>query len=400
MLAKANSRVSLSPIFNPLFKENRLLTARVCIECITENGFIHKEVQNPFKFCCSEHSAPFVIQCHDCRSPLAWDISLLNGLCTNTACGMPLKRRSKPALPELTEEQISDCIVASRYLDSPNLSFYKVTKWPKLSNYEEEVLSGYRLLTDLDVATHWLKALALATPSWWPSNFRLLACRNLAEGIAFWPNKSKFSNCTSLSEQGTTEADCNVAVVDACSLLTGSTDSLKRLQHEGVIPRSHTSISSRSNVSLSDLLSMLNTRRGQMTHQLPLSELISVLDYYSLDMESILIGIKHGRLSIIYQPGLNLAESVFVNESELTRFGIEEFAHYRPHDISIKKAQHLTGLSESTLRRMRKTGQLRRPRVNSHGSHDRCRFEDVIALRQKNESKQLRLMLVQEKGGV
>lgn len=393
---KVSGTASLSSIFNPLFKENRLLTARVCMECVTQNDFIHEEVQNPFKITCSEHSASLVSQCYRCCTPLTWDIGLLNGLCTNRACGMPLQISGQVTLPELTEQQVSDCIVASRYMDSPNLCSHKVSKWPKVSDYEATVLSGYRLMTQPDVAAKWLETLARTTPSWWPCNFRLLACKKLIEDITYWPNKSIFGNCLSLSEQGTTEADCNVPVAEACSLITGSADSLKRLQHEGVIPRSHTKISSRSNVNLSGLLSMLNSYGGQITNQLPLSELRNVLDYYALDIESILIGIKHERLSIIYQPGLDLAGSIFVEETELTRFGVEEFKHYRPHDVSIKKAQRLTGLSESTLRRMRKTGQLRRPRVNSHGNHERCRFEDVIALRQAHELKQLPLMFVQE----
>ena len=381
---------SLSEVFNPLFKNNRLLTARVCLDCIDEAKFVHLEVQNPFVVKCTKHNKGFIERCTHCDTALNWELGLLDGRCTNRDCGKRLVSPPGPEFPlELTEQQVSDCILASHFARNTYSTTIKVSTWPTFTSLEQEVNQGYKLLSDSETAKQWRSVMANSMPSCLPASFRNHGASMLVNAIGEWKNSQLLKADLPNTQQTSLSGKFMVSVPDANKLLTTNIKALKLLQEEGLIPHTHNRIHIGADVDLTLILSMLKQANTDVSLPQSLSELRGILDYYALDMVDVLLGMKCGVLHAKCIASVDLHHSIHVNADALKAFGQSRFTQFSPQNISFKKAMKLTGLSEQALKRLRKTGQLRPPRVWMHGGHEQCCFEDVLALRQQLESKQL-----------
>ncbi|QYJ95702.1 hypothetical protein [Shewanella spartinae] len=392
-LLEIEATESLSATFNPLFKVNRLLTARVCLDCITNNQLIAKEVQNPFVTTCSVHKAHFVEWCRCCNKHLEWDISLLDARCTNINCGALLAPHLNAGYPgDLTEQQVSDCLLANYYYSIAPGNLHCVgSKWPKLELPTQAVTNGFRLLTSKEAANDWLLKLAKEFPGAWPSTFRSIINTTLANLIGDWKNKALFEKQLFRPSPPCLSNTLKVSVEQATKLLVTNRDGLQRLQEAELVSRTHSRLHLDSIIDISLVLVLLETQKTKQRCQKSLMELREIMDFYALNLVDILIAIKSGVLTTNYKPGSHITDSIFVTEQELKTFGLRKFQEFRPQYVSFNKASKLTKVSVSSLRLLRKLGRLRPPSVAIHGGHDLCNFEDVIALRNSVESDQLDL---------
>ena len=385
-----------SHIRNPLFKHNQAINPKVCLSCIFENKKISYYFQSPYSYLCTKHQCPLIDTCPHCKQSLSWELSLLDGNCTNPQCGFKLKQHSF-IHPELTEkEDVSDCLLAGYLASNPATFFLTQTKWASHSSQLKLINDGYKLLNNKDVGQQWIKKLINNLP-FYPKSFASIPFKILVKNInsADWPCIDIMKDALLKENSNKTNHECNLVTQAgvAMDLLGVDLFNLRQLNEKNLITiRNNERLTKKTLVDISNIIKKLR-KLEYLPSMTPLSEQKSKMVFYDISPAKILISILNGELSAGYRPSTDLISSILIEPDELKNYAIKYFAKRLGNKVTLEQTKEMTGLPIKTLYNLKAKGILNTPSWYRPGCKHFCVFEDILKLRESLSDTQLSLNL-------
>lgn len=369
----------------PFWEKSLLTTVQVCPQCIEENGYFHEEWQNPFIRHCEQHQCMLVSECSSCGERLQFDIQLLSNHCTNPKCGKFL--RAKALVPGLgDEERVFDCYLATYVL---NELCENSSKYPSESINHNDLYIGLELLSSKQKAREWLINLVNDSNQCIPLNIVLANVLTLTKYLKCdWPALAVFENIYKYDYTKPSENTLKPIwlTIDKVTLLLGiDLTGLERLlSSKLVISKTRNGLNNRSVIDVSPIFELLK-QNSQVVGIEPLTAFKQSMLFNDICIADILIGVLDGKLNVGYIAVNDLLSSIFVIPEQFISFCNQTFCNKRDKVISIQKASQLTGLSHSSLMKLRKQGKLRIP----PWTYDTGQvvYEDVLRIREQKSTQ-------------
>ena len=385
-----------SHVRNPLFRNNQTTTPKICLTCISESMNIPNDLQSPFTYLCNKHQRPLIEVCAHCNENLTWELTLLDGHCTNSRCGLKLHQHLSIVYPELTtKENVSDCLLAGYIANNLKTYHLKQTKWASQPGQLKLINDGYQLLNNTVIAQQWIVTLLNTLPQNYPKSFSTILFKILAQNInnPHWPGIDKMKSALLKSSQSHSHHKSNLLTNAgiAVDILGIDLFSLGKFRDQGFV--TITSKSRLTNQTLVDVSTIVNklTQLERSSQMLPLSEQRSKIAFYGIPPANIILAILKGELRAGYRASTDLISSILMDPNDLKDFSEKYFAAKLGNKITLEQAQEMTGLSTQVLENLKVSGRLKSPSWFRPGCRHFCVFEDIIKLRKSIHQNQLSL---------
>ncbi|WP_042148321.1 MULTISPECIES: hypothetical protein [unclassified Pseudoalteromonas] len=328
-VAYTNTQLKL---FNhPLYKFNRLTNPKVCIQCLKERHIHQDHWQNIHKLKCDIHHTQLITQCHSCKAPLEWGFPLLIGRCTNTRCLQPLVEMALSIPPNISPQEIDDCLLVAQYINGRNEFNPKKSCHCEVKDFNQALLVGYKALNDKKVfqskiieplITHRVNQSA------YPAKIKLLKLYQIISQLqSDWPISRLLSAIYQkrLSNQKG-NCECPPLVIQArllrqtCGLT--HTD-LKALHQAKILKYNNYNKNNypQTTLDISPLFQSLVSSSQSTTSSLKsLEELKPEFECYRTPMHALIIAMLQSKIRFCYHPKMDLMSSLLVDKHGLIKF--------------------------------------------------------------------------------
>jgi hypothetical protein len=329
-------------IINPLFELSIQIEPKVCLRCIQEKGFINVEVQSPFIHQCSAHHEPLIDQCYTCHSQLTWDVALLKGRCTSKHCGAPLIKHPQEKLPTLMESQVSDCLLASYFLNNSGGTLIKQQRHPNIPNYQEKLREGFEFLNDHSAVRNWMQKSINSHSFNFPISFAAVSINQLSNNLkVIWPVSCVLRQFNSIQRTNTNSEiePFHVTNSTASQLLGVSAEAIKTLRKNNlIISKEGQRLNYKSIIDISPLIELLATNFIAPDMK-SITEQRNSMFNHNICMSVVLLAVSKGDLTVGYKSGPDLSSSIYIKPEDLIKL-IDKQKHQNGKLITSKAQKY------------------------------------------------------------
>lgn len=137
------------PLFksNRFFKSHRLTQPKVCFKCLQETGVLQDKWQHMHCLKCDIHDCSLITACPTCKTPLQWEVELLEGRCTNKECRKLLTDEGCNTIT-LSPMEIDDCVLLNLILETKGYCFTQLPSYCNTQDINQVLSSNYQVLNN------------------------------------------------------------------------------------------------------------------------------------------------------------------------------------------------------------------------------------------------------------
>lgn len=357
--------------------------ARVCPLCIEESKVHYQEFQSKELVVCPIHQCLLVDLCPHCSEPLAFDVNLFRGICTNYLCHRKLEASYPPTgFYELTQQQTRDCLHAGLF-EKQFQSGHVSSKKANLKGVSQLALRGYELLT-LKAGTNELVqsvsehfATSSAIPGFIPCVLKTMLGSLSTEWA--WSNWIDTNEDVKRVLKVSFESNF-VPSSFFCNTFDISPDTLYLLSEANLIKVNNGNrLTSKSIINISLFVEKL-LLLPLLQNGVSFSEFKHTNQGYSLSLDELLIAWLKDDIQLSFLPNTTFENSIFVNPKELRHWMLKNASNIAKQKLTSLEALSILNTSKRQFNSLINSGKLRAVKTET-GSM--LRFEDVAAIKQE-----------------